>query len=161
PATPYITGFFLLVCFGNLYYGQRGVWAVVIMLAIGSIIKYPYLLSTNEEITLLNELDMVVSFLIFLAVSSIFVNIQKVYDWDRARLNEALKVSAIEQERLNTLINNMTESVLVLNRHGTISLYNAAALALFDTNTALTGRVAEDFIKLETEAGKPIRSTEL
>lgn len=159
-ATPYITGFFLLVSFGNLYYGQRGVWAVVIMLAIGSLIKYPYLLATTE-VTTLNQLDMIVTFTMFLAVASIFVNVQKVYDWDRARLNEALRTSAVEQERLNTLINNMTESVLVLNKHGTISLYNAAALALFDTNTALTGKIAEDFIKLETEDGQPVRSTEL
>lgn len=161
PATPYITGFFLLVCFGNLYYGQRGVWAVVVMLAVGSLIKYPYLLSTNEEVTMLNRLDMIVTFVIFLAVCSIFVNVQKVYDWDRARLNNALEQSALEQDRLNTLINNMTESVLVLNKNGVISLYNAAALALFDTNTALTGRTTEDFIRLESEDGRQVRSTEL
>lgn len=160
-ATPYITGFFLLVCFGNLYYGQQGVWAVVAMLAVGSLIKYPYLLWTSEEVTMLNRLDMIVTFVIFLAVCSIFVNVQKVYDWDRARLNNALKQSALEQERLNTLINNMTESVLVLNKDGVISLYNAAALALFDTNTALTGRTTEDFIRLESEDGRQVRSTEL
>ena len=160
PATPYITGFFLVVLLSNLYYGIVGVRSVIIMLAVASVIKYFFLLNTIGLNTI-DKLNIVVTFLIFLAVCSIFVNIQKVFDWDRARLKDALKESDIEQKRLSTLINNMTESVLVLNREGVISLYNAATLGLFDTNTSLLGKKPEDFIKLEDDQSRPVHIQDL
>jgi PAS domain S-box-containing protein len=160
PATPYIAGFFLVVILSNLYYGGVGVRSVVVMLAVASVIKYFFLLATIG-LTTTDKLNIVVTFLIFWAVCSIFVNIQKVYDWDYTRLKSMTRGATIGQKRLRTLINSMTESVLVLDKNGFVRLYNAAALALFDTNNSLEGKRPADFAKMEDEKGNEITINDL
>lgn len=159
-ATPYIAGLYLVVFVSNLYYGSRGVWITVWVFAATTITKYIYM-SQTENVTVSDKLNILVSFFVFAAVCSVFVNYQKVFDWDRARLRESIKKEVIEQKRLKALINNMTESVVVLDKEGTIRLYNASALALFNTNQNLVDRPLDEFIDLEDEKGKKIITKDL
>jgi signal transduction histidine kinase len=160
PATPYALGVFLLVYLSNLYYGSLGVKYSIAVFGVISIAKYIYLALTTTMI-IQDKLNIVVTFLVFLAVCSIFMNVQKVFDWDRSRLRDTIKEAVIEQKRLRALINNMTESVLVLDKEGIIRLYNAAALALFNTNNSLSDKPLDGFIKLEDEKGSIITTVDL
>jgi len=125
-----------------------------------NIVKYIYLLN-SVGLSNGDKQNMVVSVAVFVAICSLFINIQKVFDWDRARLRDTIKEAVIEQKRLRALINNMTESVLVLDKEGIIRLYNAAALALFNTNNSLSDKPLDGFIKLETEKGAIITTADL
>lgn len=160
PATPYTVGVFLLVFLYNLYYGSKGVMYMMVFFIFTNIVKYVYL-SNTIGLSYIDKQNIIVGLAVFLAISSLFINIQKVFDWDRARLRDTIKEAVIEQKRLRALINNMTESVLVLDKEGIIRLYNAAALALFNTNNSLSDKPLDGFIKLEDEKGSIITTADL
>lgn len=143
-ATPYTLGLFLLVFLTNLYYGSRGVIFSIIFFGFASLAKYIYL-DLTIGLSYDDKLNILVAFLVFVATGSIFINIQKVFDWDRQQLHTTSRKAILEGRRLRALINNMTESVLVLDKVCTVRLYNAAALALFDTNTSLEGKTPASF----------------
>jgi len=160
PATPYVLVLFLLVFISNLYYGAKGVWATVGVFAFTTIAKFAYL-SIKEGISSTDQINIIVTLAVFLAVSAFFINIQKIYDWDRARLHDTVKEAIVEQKRLRALVNNMTESVLVLDKEGVIRLYNAAALGLFDTNNSLSDKPLDGFVRFEDEKGILITTLDL
>lgn len=159
-ATPYILMPLIPMWLANLYYGAKGVYATVGMVAAATVTKL-LLFAYDKDIGRENTLDIIAAFFAFAAIASFFVNLQKVYDWERTRLRSTLKEATIGQKRLRTLINSMTESVLVLDKNGAIRLYNAAALALFNTNTSLEGKNLANCVKLETEKGKAVTIEEL
>ncbi len=160
PSTPYLPVFFIVVFLANLYYGSRGVYITIGAFGIATITKYFYLSSTTN-LSHSAALNIFVAFFVFFAACSFFINVQSVFDWDRARLRDTIKESAVEQKRMRALINNMTESVLVLDKEGIIRLYNAAALALFDTNNSLSDKPLDGFVKLEDEKGHIITTHDL
>jgi two-component system, OmpR family, phosphate regulon sensor histidine kinase PhoR len=160
PVTPYVIVWFLIVFWSNLYYGSNGVWAAVASFSLMTIIKYIYVMNT-ETISVSDQLYIWAPLPLFIACCSMFIHIQKVFDWDRDRLHDSIKQAQVEEKRLRALINNMTESVLVLDTNGIVRLYNAAALGLFDTNTNLDGKMPEEFIKLEDEKGKHVPMLDL
>jgi len=160
PSSPYNLVVFVVVFLANLYYGSKGVWITAGVFAFTTMAKYIYQVQVFD-IGIGEKLDIVVTLIVFMAICSFYINIQSVYDWDRARLRDSIKESVLEQRRLRALINNMTESVLVLDKEGIIRLYNAAALALFNTNNSLSDKPLDGFIKLEDEKGKIITSVDL
>ncbi len=149
-STPYVIGVYLVVFVSNLYYGAKGVWLTVACFGVTSIAKYIYLTNT-DHIGQTDKLNIVVAFFVFAAICSLYINYQRVFDWDREKLKETIKREAIEQKRLLALVNNMTEGVLVLDEEQQVRMYNAAALALFDTNVSLINKNVDDFAKLEDE----------
>lgn len=159
-ATPYALAMFIIVYLCNLYYGAKGVWVTVGVFAITTIAKFIYM-DTTQGINSSDKLNIIATFLIFLGVCSFYINIQKVFDWDRAKLRDTIKEAVIEQKRMRALVNNMTESVLVLDKDGLVLLYNAAALALFNTNNSLSDKPLDGFIRLEDEKGKIITTADL
>ncbi|MEI7522560.1 MAG: ATP-binding protein [Candidatus Saccharibacteria bacterium] len=149
-STPYVMGVYLVVFVSNLYYGAKGVWLTVACFGVTSIAKYIYLTNT-DHIGQTDKLNIVVAFFVFAAICSLYINYQRVFDWDREKLKDTIKSEAIEQKRLVALVNNMTEGVLVLDEKQQVRMYNAAALALFDTNVSLINKNVDDFAKLEDE----------
>lgn len=63
---------------------------------------------------------------------------------------------AVEHERIITLMNNLSDSVLSIDVDGTVVLYNAACLSLLDTNKSLDGLKLNDLFNVEDETGKPV-----
>jgi PAS domain-containing protein len=59
-----------------------------------------------------------------------------------------------QREKLLTIINNLTDSMMVVNTAGKIEVYNAAALNLLDTNETLTGRNISKFLNLKDDTGE-------
>lgn len=56
------------------------------------------------------------------------------------RLLESKKTQELQLNRLNTLLNSISDTVLTLNRYGRITSQNSAALSFFDTNQSLVGK---------------------
>lgn len=61
-----------------------------------------------------------------------------------------------DQDRLSTLVNNITDAVFSTDEHGIVKIYNSAALNLLDTNEQINGRFISELLKLETDDGKSI-----
>lgn len=116
PATPYVVGMFLVVLVSNLYYGAKGVWITVACFGFTTIVKYFYLSSTMH-IDLSAKLNIIVAFFVFTAVCSVYVNYQKVFDWDRARLKETevKLVNSINSLEFGFIITNSTPEVTTIN----------------------------------------------
>jgi signal transduction histidine kinase len=61
-----------------------------------------------------------------------------------------------DNERILTIINNLADPVLSTDKNGTLTLYNAAALNLLDTNTGITNQKINDVLKVQDEDAKPV-----
>ncbi len=157
-ATPYTIGLYLVVFIANLYYGAKGVWITVACFGFTSIVKYIYLV-TSLNINLTERLNIIVGFFLFAGVCSVFVNIQKVYDWDRARLKET-------EVKLTNSINSIELGFVITNETPEISMTNNAAHSLLcgdSTHTAKTCKVIRlDYLLKQfgsPELGKAINAT--
>lgn len=68
-------------------------------------------------------------------------------------LEHSVKQAELEQNRIKTLINNLSHGVISLNREGIINSYNASALNIMDTNRSLNGVYIKDALKVVDEDG--------
>ncbi len=151
PVTPYDFLWFIIIYLMNLYYGARGVWITVAAYGLTSLAKLAFM-TYMEYVDYSEQLYIVAGFFIFTSIASFFVNVQKVFDWDRLQLRKTSQIALVEQKRLLALINSMTESVLVLDNSGVVRLYNAATLALLDTNRDLNNQPLSNFAHFEKDA---------
>ncbi|MDO4780888.1 MAG: ATP-binding protein [Candidatus Saccharibacteria bacterium] len=62
----------------------------------------------------------------------------------------------LEYDRAVTLTNNLTDAVFSMDEHGFITMYNAAALNLLDTNASINGVFIDDLLKLSTTDKQPL-----
>ena len=77
-----------------------------------------------------------------------------------AELQELVKTSKseeFERKRLQTLINSMQDAVMIVNEQGYINQYNAALLAILDTNSEIANSNLDKLFKLKDEKGKTVR----
>ncbi len=156
PVTPYMNVTMISVFLVNLYYGGKGVFWAVMAFGAATAFKLVYFSSTDPPLTKRDVVGIIISFLVFAAVCSFYSNLQKVYDWDRNRLKDTIKQATLEEKRLRALINNMTESVLVLDDDGMIRLHNAAAQELLNTHTNLGGKKLREVATFENEKGETV-----
>lgn len=68
---------------------------------------------------------------------------QKTREIAKAEQSEMLQVN-----RLNTLLNSISDAVLTLNRYSRVTSQNAAAQAFFDTNQSLIGRQIDELLRV-------------
>lgn len=62
------------------------------------------------------------------------------------KLYESKKTQELQLNRLNTLLNSISDTVLTLNRYGRITSQNSAALSFFDTNQTLVGKSVDSVL---------------
>ena len=61
---------------------------------------------------------------------------------------------SLERNRLLTIVNNLTDSLLVVSKAGKIEVFNASALNLLDTNESLIGKNLDSLLNLKDESLK-------
>lgn len=72
------------------------------------------------------------------------------------KLVASQKAEELQLNRVNALLNSISDTVLTLNRYGHITSQNAAALSFFDTNQALVGQNIDTVAKLTDSGLQPI-----
>lgn len=77
-------------------------------------------------------------------------------DKDRQELVKSASKAKVEHERIKTLINSMADAVIATDPEGKITLYNAAALNIIDTNQDITGKDLRDVLNILNEERKPL-----
>ncbi len=68
------------------------------------------------------------------------------------RLVESQQAEQVQLNRLNTLLNSISDTVLTVNRYGRITSQNSAALSFFDTNQTLVGKSIDTVLELKDDA---------
>lgn len=86
---------------------------------------------------------------------------RKISDREREAVSKSLNEKEYERQRLVSLINNMGEAVLAVNKSGKILLYNSALLILLDTNRSLKHKDVGDIFELRNRDGQKVNFTEL
>lgn len=71
------------------------------------------------------------------------------------------KSEMLQVNRLNTLLNSISDAVLTLNRYGRVTSQNAAAQAFFDTNESLIGRDIDRILQLTDTGDQPVSARDI
>lgn len=94
---------------------------------------------------------------IILAVSWVTSLLQQVSENERLAFHKLQQHEALQRDRLQALINGMTEAVIGTDQKGVIRTYNAATLSLLDTNRSLNGLNIGRILTTVDEQGQPVR----
>lgn len=76
-------------------------------------------------------------------------------------LVEARRAESVQLNRLDTLLNSLSDTVLTLNRYGRITSQNSSALSFFDTNQSLVGKSIDTILDLQDASMQPISAKQL
>jgi len=149
---PFVSLWSVMIIIASLYGGWRGFMASSAMLGALDVL---YCIIFNDSL-LPNVITYTVITLMIIAFTIIasyfFVYILLESRKNTAELLQAQKSELLQVNRLNTLLNSISDAVLTLNRYGRITSQNSAAQAFFDTNESLIGRDIDKLIAL-TDSG--------
>lgn len=144
----------LILIASNLYAWKGFLWSsfVLVLIAVGYIVLFPENVQPVLNYAILSIL--VVTLTIFM--SFLFVQVFMVSRRQARELYEAQQSEQIQLNRLNTLLNSITDAVITLNRYGRVTSQNAAAQAFFDTNRTLVGQEIDQLLNVKDVDGKPV-----
>lgn len=154
--SPFTPAWSIMILLSSIYYGSAGFTMSSLWLIATSIV---YILLFQEEVqpilnySLLSML--VVAITIFM--SYLFVTVIRNAQKKSEELYAAQRSEQLQVNRLNTLLNSISDAVLTLNRYGRVTSQNASAQAFFDTNESLVGREIDRLLSLRDSDGKDIR----
>ena len=152
--------FWLIPIFlANFYYGKKGIYLSVGVLALALglqlILNQAYITSYEDYLYVISE------FVVICAFSLLFRDLLEITEEDRSLLVTSLEKAEVGEERLDAMINSITDGVITVDRTGLVSLYNPAALNLTDTHTDLRGKNFLESIMLTDLSGKRLTSDKL
>lgn len=161
PYSPFTTAWAILILVTAAYYSWKGFVlssAVLVLASIAYIFVFPrFLLGGVVNYSFIAFFIVVLTiFLSYLCVKIMARNDKKTQEIERARKSELLQVN-----RLNTLINSISDAVLTLNRYGRITSQNAAAQVFFDTNQSLIGSDIASLLTPRDQTGEGVDMHEL
>ncbi len=81
---------------------------------------------------------------------------QSKVELDGKRATEETEDAKLERERLQALINGMTDGVVAINTEGRVAVYNGSSLDILNVNASLEGKVITDFMDVIDVQGKSI-----
>lgn len=156
--SPFTAAWSILILVSSTYFGWKGfVWSSLALLP--PVIAYVVLFPEETEVyggplsySLLSMLVVITTVsTAYLFVKVIMSNDKKSRETLNAQRSEQMQVN-----RLNTLLNSISDAVMTLNRYGRITSQNAAAQAFFDTNQSLVGREIDRLMQLKDTNDKDV-----
>ncbi len=161
--SPFTVTWATLILLSSIYYSWRGFWlssAGLIVLTLCYISMFPEnLLQEGGLITYSLLSALVVSLTIL--TSYMFVVVIKNAQKKNNEMRQARRSEMLQMNRLNTLLNSISDAVLTLNRYGRVTSQNAAAQAFFDTNQSLIGKDIDRLLHFKNEADSKVRVHDL
>jgi len=82
------------------------------------------------------------------AMAMFFLDTEAAAEYDHQEVLQTMDRAHLEHQRILSLINSMSDGVIATDQNGYITLYNASALGLLDTNQSLTGRKIAEIVHL-------------
>ena len=80
---------------------------------------------------------------------------------DQRELMRSQAEEKLQRDRVITIVNNLADAILSVDKNGTIQLYNAAALNLLDTNADLAGKKIDSLLVMKDLTGAKVKLSQL
>lgn len=159
--SPFTPVWSMFILFSSIYFGWRGfigssagliaIYILYILLFAGDFTATP-VTPTFMVYAILSLMVVVMT----IAISYLFVRIIMSSQRKNRELENAQKSEQLQINRLNTLLNSISDAVLTLNRYGRVTSQNAAAQVFFDTNESLIGRDIDSLFTLKDDLDKAV-----
>jgi len=149
--TPFIAAWIALMLTAFVYYGSMGLYLSAANLILIAIIDIS--LSYAGEQYMLN---VIMSLIATFLVAAITISITKAHSDNNEELAKSRAEELLQRDRTMTLVNNLADAILSVNKRGEIEVFNAAALNLLDTNQSLSGLKLAEVLKLSDGSKKRI-----
>ncbi|NLA42942.1 cell wall metabolism sensor histidine kinase WalK [Candidatus Saccharibacteria bacterium] len=94
-------------------------------------------------------------------LAAILIIIVKIQSVRQAVLEQSRAQAETERYRITTLMNNLSQGVLSIDRRGIVRTYNAATLNILDTNDSLNGRHIDEILVVKDNKGDRVNVFEL
>lgn len=148
--SPFTVAWAVLILLSAGCYGWKGFWLSslsLVFLTILYVFMFPEFLEQEGGLVTYALLSAIVTVLTVLT-SYVFVTVLMGARKKNEALTQAQRSENLQVNRLNTLLNSISDAVLTLNRYGRITSQNAAAQAFFDTNQSLIGKDIDKLLHL-------------
>ncbi len=145
----YIWVFYTVVSY--IYFGRRGMFINLALLPILALIDIALHNFTIDYVifdTMTAIVTMSIGALSAAAMLGARID-QREFDHTKAQ-------ALLQRERIATIINNLTDAVISTNEHGKVTVFNAAALSLLDTNTPIDTNHIDSILPLYNENNESI-----
>ncbi len=148
--SPILAVWILLLINTSSFFSLDVSWNSILIFISVSVLQSLFVLYDNP-IAQLKQLLTILVFSGFGAIVVLIFNSQKVNQTD---LMASRNRESLERNRLLTIVNNLTDSLLVVSKAGKIEVFNASALNLLDTNESLIGKNLDSLLNLKDESLK-------
>lgn len=142
-ASPFASLWVLLLLASYIYHAKDGLYLSIFTFFAVSIADM--LLHMDDQSYVVLDLISVVGTLI---VAVIAVSLAQTQEIDRQELTRSQAEEILQRDRVLTIVNNLADAIIGVDRGGTIQFYNAASLNLLDTNSDLSGKRIDDVLKM-------------
>lgn len=149
---PFIYTWAILFLASAVYADSRGVklsLATLFVAASGSVILAADDLDRVFQIGLYFVGTLLVSYVVNLIVTAQSIDQQELL---RSQAEERL-----QRDRVMTIVNNLADAIISVDKSGVIQLYNAATLNLLDTNSELAGKKLDTVLHVNDGDKKPVK----
>jgi PAS domain S-box-containing protein len=144
-----------IVVYTSIYwFGRKGFYSTVSAITIATALAVFYQFSLDPPISVVSSA--LVRIVMLIATGLLVLSLNSKIEAERNQLIDINNTALLEQERLTSLINNMTDSVMSVTPEGIISLYNGATLDILDTNDSLLGKEFNKAVVLYDEENNKI-----
>lgn len=143
-ATAFLTAWIPLIIGTELLFGTVGLFISVAWLGLAGgifILSYPSIASTDQLLVVQATIAVGV-------VGYVLTNVRRIMGRETEALAALREHELFQRERLLALINSMGDAVITTDDKGKIKVFNAALLALLDTNTSPRGKQIDEVLRL-------------
>ncbi len=151
--SPYLIVWVIIAYLSEYYYQVRG---VAISLGLLAVTMIAGIWHQNPQITVET---LAIALVWYVLLSTIILMLSRIMLGNREQrrdLSKKILHAEYEHERMVNLINSMSEAVLAVDDKGVISVFNAAALDLLDTNVEIAGQNIKHLLKLYDANKQPV-----
>jgi len=150
---PFASSIALLFLAANIYFGRKALiismGSVIVAATADAIIRYPL------DHSIVGSNIMGAGAILILGAAMVGVIISQ--ETRRQALIHSQTQERLQYDRMLTIINNLTDATFSTNEKGTVLMYNAACLALLDTNDSLKGKNINDLFTLASGDKEPVQ----
>lgn len=147
---PFIAVWVLLLIDTSSYFNARLTWASLTLFIIASLLESISSSPADWHLQITQMTSVISVSILGMAIVAI-LNSQKS---NQEGIIKSRNRERNQREKLLTIINNLTDSMMVVNAAGKIEVYNAAALNLLDTNETLTRKNISESLRLKDDTGE-------
>lgn len=142
----------ILAVVTGVHYGKRGLAASLGALTLIGMYNFMSVAEPSAQVAL-NYVSLILTVAI---ISAAIMQLMNVHRLERRQLTHTRAEEELQRSQLLTLINSLNIGVVTTNAHGQIRMYNAAFLALLDTNRSLAGDSLDESLNLTTPEDKAV-----